>query len=55
MSSQPTTNEALYDDWIITKYDDFGEPLLRERKQMPDMTPMQRYEVEMERYLEAMW
>jgi len=46
--------DAAQDDWIITKYDDFGEPLLRERKPVPEMTPMQSYECAMERCGEAM-
>ncbi len=31
------------EEWIVTKYDDFGEPLLRERKPVPEETTVQRY------------
>ncbi len=55
------SNQAILDgspsdaEWLITKYDDFGEPLLRERKPVPELTPMQRYECAMERCGEAPW
>lgn len=32
------------DAWIVTKWDEFGEPLLRERVAPPVETPQQRYQ-----------
>jgi hypothetical protein len=41
-------------EWIVTKYDEVGEPLLRERKPIPELTPTQKYEHAMDRCGEAM-
>ncbi len=32
------------DEWVVTKWDQFGEPLLRERVVPPPETPQQRYQ-----------
>ncbi len=32
------------DEWVVTKWDEFGEPLLRERVAPPVETPQQRYQ-----------